>query len=120
MATRVKKRRDPSRRDAVSNPKSQLKSTAGKTSSFLGFNYSKKEAMTLNTESTRTTCLVVANENNNLSEAKTKKDSKRSIEEHFEQLEQTIFVEGLTSEVSTVLHPVDRLFIKQALLNPRG
>jgi len=63
----------------------------------LAFNYSKKEAMTLNTESTRTTCLVAANENNNLSEAKTKKDSKRSIEEHFEQLEKTIFVEGLTS-----------------------
>ena len=60
--------------------------------------------MALNTESTVTTCLVVANENNNLSVAKTKKDSKRSIEEHFDQLEQTIFFEGLTSEVSTVPH----------------
>ena len=76
--------------------------------------------MTLNTESTRTTCLVAANENNNLSEAKTKKDSKRSIEEHFEQLEQTIFVEGLTSVVSTVPHPVDWVLIKQAYLTRAG
>ena len=71
--------------------------------------------MALNTESTVTTCLVVANENNNLSVAKSKKDSKRSIEEHFEQLEQTIFVEGLTSEVSTVPHPVKLNFAKKWL-----
>ena len=69
--------------------------------------------MTLNTESAITTCLVTAHENNNLSEAKTTKDSKRSIEEHFDQLEQTIFVEGLTSEVSTVPHLVGRVLIKR-------
>lgn len=56
--------------------------------------------MTFHTESTRTTLIEALNNNENYAEPKKKKE-KRSIEEHFEQLEQTIFVEGLTSEVST-------------------
>ena len=56
--------------------------------------------MTLHTESTRTTGVVAVNNNIDLAEPDKKKE-KRSIEEHFEQLERTIFLEGLICEVST-------------------